>query len=237
MPEPIVVRKRRRTPYRRPHGAWKVAFADFVTAMMALFLVMWMMSSGEQARLAVAAYFEDPRGYAAAPGDDSGELGRQALLDRDELGALAAQIQDSIEGSPDFEGLGDHVAVELSEEGLRIELLENEEGLFFQSGSPSPTSTGRETIRRIVDQLRKLPNDIVLEGHTDARAFRGRNDYSNWELSADRANSARRILTENGVSSQRIAEVRGFAAVQLRRPEAPEDASNRRVSLIVRYDD
>lgn len=237
MAEPIVIRRKPRLRPRRPHGAWKVAFADFVTAMMALFLVMWMMSSGEQTRAAVAAYFEDPRGFAAAPGDDSGGRGRRALLDRDELGSLATQIQKSIEGSPDFAGLGEHVSVELSDEGLRIELLENEEGLFFQSGSPTPTAMGRDTIRRIVSELRKLPNAIVIEGHTDARAFRGRRDYSNWELSTDRANSARRILVENGIEAEQIAEVRGFAAVRLRRLEAPEDASNRRVSLIVRYDE
>jgi len=237
MPDPIIIRAKPKLRPRRPHGAWKVAFADFVTAMMALFLVMWMLSSGETTRSAVAAYFEDPRGYAAAPGTESGGLGRRALLDRDELGALANDIQSSLEQSPDFAGLGDHVAVELSEEGLRIELLENEQGLFFQSGSPTPTAKGRETIQKIVAQLEQLPNDIVIEGHTDARAYRGRRDYSNWELSTDRANSARRILLEAGIAPDRIAEVRGFAAMQLRNPASPDDAANRRVSLIVSYDD
>ena len=136
---------------------------------------------------------------------------------------------------PQFEALKDQVVSTVTPEGLRIELLENENGTFFTSGSPQPSSSGRQTLSLIAAELEKLPNEIIMEGHTDSRPFHGRKNYSNWELSADRANSARRILMETGLSPERIVQVRGFADVALRKPETPEDPTNRRISLIVRY--
>ena len=119
---------------------------------------------------------------------------------------------------------------------LRIELLENEKGTFFQSGSPTPSSFGKETLTVIGKEIAKLPNNLIIEGHTDSRPFRGRRNYSNWELSVDRANSARRLLQANGVIDDRVVGVRGFADVQLRQADDPEHPSNRRISLIVKYD-
>jgi chemotaxis protein MotB len=109
--------------------------------------------------------------------------------------------------------------------------------MFFESGSPTPSKQGREILALIVAELNKLPNRVALEGHTDAKPFRGASSYSNWELSVDRANGARRIMVENGFPAERVAEVRGFADRQLRDAAEPENPSNRRISLIVMYDD
>lgn len=234
---PIVIRKRApRRPERR-HGAWKVAFADFVTAMMALFMVMWLMAANDDTRRAVAGYFNDPKGFSESHGNGGASGTGAFTLGQHALEGIARSIESAMVEMPNVDqSLLAHVEMSVGDEGLKIELLENEEGLFFQSGSATPSVMGREAIELIGRQLAVMPHSIVIEGHTDAEPFRGRQSYGNWELSADRANAARRILTESGVAADRIAEVRGFAAMKLRIPRAPRDASNRRVSLIVRYD-
>ena len=138
---------------------------------------------------------------------------------------------------PELEKLKDNVVTTVTGDGLRIELLENDKGMFFQSGSPSPSDSGRTALQTIGLELGKLPNEIIIEGHTDSLQFEGRENYSNWELSVDRANATRRILMEVGLGQDRIVQVRGFADVELRTPGAPEDPSNRRISLIIKYRD
>ncbi len=120
-------------------------------------------------------------------------------------------------------------------EGLRVELLESEKGIFFDSGSGNPSEVGEELIAKLAEQLVKLPNQLLIEGHTDARPFNKRKDYTNWELSVDRANAARRIIEAHGARPDQIVQVRGFADQNLRNRDNPEDASNRRISVIVRY--
>ena len=215
-------------------GAWKVAFADFVTAMMALFMVLWLMNVNQETQEAVAAYFDDPKGFGEKMGSGQGGSGGGLHVREQDLEGLAAKIEKAM-SMPQFEALKDQVVSTVTPEGLRIELLENENGTFFTSGSPQPSRSGRQTLSLIAAELEKLPNEITMEGHTDSRPFHGRKNYSNWELSADRANSARRILMETGLAAERIVQVRGFADVALRKPETPEDPTNRRISLIVRY--
>ena len=215
-------------------GAWKVAFADFVTAMMALFMVLWLMNVNQESQEAVAAYFNDPKGFGEKLGSGKAGSGGGLSVGEHELEGLAAKIEEAM-SMPQLEELKDQVVSTVTGEGLRIELLENENGTFFNSGSPQPSPVGRQTLSLIAAELKKLPNEVIMEGHTDSRPFHGRDDYSNWELSADRANSARRILIEAGLPAERIVQVRGFADVALRKPEAPDDATNRRISLIVRY--
>ena len=120
-------------------------------------------------------------------------------------------------------------------EGLRIELLESETGTFFKTGSAIPSPNGREMLIALAAELGKLPNKISLGGHTDARPYPGGSDYSNWELSVDRANAARRLMQQNGVSTTQVVQVRGYADQRVRKPDKPEDASNRRISVIVQY--
>lgn len=217
-------------------GAWKVAFADFVTAMMALFMVLWLLNANNETKEAVASYFNDPTGLGEATGGGYGG-GAGISISKDDLEQLAEKIQTAMKAMPDFDRLQEQVAMTVIGDGLRIELLETEKGMFFQSGSPSPTEAGAETLRLISNEIKKLPNRIVIEGHTDSRPFLGRKDYSNWELSVDRANSARRLLLASGVKPEQMVQVRGFADVALRTPENPEDPSNRRISLIVMYND
>jgi len=217
-------------------GAWKVAFADFVTAMMALFMVLWLLNANNETREAVASYFNDPSGMGQGTGGGYGG-GPGISVSKDDLGELAGKIQSAMKAMPNFDTLNEQVSMTVIGDGLRIELLETEKGMFFQSGSPSPTESGAETLRLMSDEIKKLPNRIVIEGHTDSRPYSGRQDYSNWELSVDRANSARRLLLASGVKSDQMVQVRGFADVELRTPENPEDPSNRRISLIVMYND
>ena len=148
---------------------------------------------------------------------------------------LKDKLEQAVKKKPEFEKLKDYVQLSVTGEGLRVELLESEKGIFFSSGSPSPSDEGEALIGKLADQLVQLPNQLLIEGHTDAKPFGKRKEYTNWELSVDRANAARRIIEAHGARANQIVQVRGFADQSLRKPDDPEDASNRRVSVIVRY--
>jgi chemotaxis protein MotB len=218
-------------------GAWKVAYADFVTAMMALFMVLWLMNANQEAKEAVSSYFKDPKGVGDKVGSGQAGSGSGLAVSRDDMQGLAEHIQESMQEMSQFESLKEQVQMTVTALGLRIELLETEQGMFFQSGSPTPSAQGNEILALIVAELNKLPNRVVLEGHTDAKPFRGVKSYTNWELAVDRANSARRIMIDHNFPPERIAEVRGFADRQLRFPDQPELPGNRRISLIVMYNE
>ncbi len=134
---------------------------------------------------------------------------------------------------PAFKDMQKQIKMTMTAEGLRIDLLETKRGLFFETGNPTPTEAGGELLKVLAGELMKLPNKIAIEGHTDSTPY-GRPDYSNWELSADRANAARRILTEAGLEDNRISQVRGFADQRLLLKDDPTNPSNRRISIIVR---
>ncbi len=150
------------------------------------------------------------------------------------MSALKEKLEQAMKQSPQFEKLKDYVQMTVTGEGLRIELLESEKGMFFESGKPIPTPTGRDLLIKLSSELGKMKNSILVEGHTDNQQYQGA-EYSNWELSADRANSARKIMQENGLRQDQVTQVRGFADQQLRLPDKPGDPSNRRVSIIVQY--
>ncbi|MDA1315669.1 MAG: OmpA family protein, partial [Acidobacteria bacterium] len=221
---PLIIIKRTRPLALRHTGAWKVAFADFVTAMMALFMVMWLMSTDTSKQQAIAGYFQDPKAFEQSKAEGSRDLEQ-----------LAQNIERALLKSPEWPSLQNQVAMEVTPDGLRIELLESERQTFFASANAGPTAFGTSTLTLIGGELSKLPNKVIIEGHTDSQSFRGRRDYSNWELSVDRANQARRLLVQNGMDPQRIVEVRGFADVRLRKADDPAHPSNRRISLIVKY--
>jgi chemotaxis protein MotB len=232
---PIIIIRKKGGHAGHHGGAWKVAYADFVTAMMALFIVLWLLNSSEKIRKAVSAYFKDPSGTGQLTGSSSSGTGDAVSIGKDNMANLKEELAQAMKKSPEYEKLKDYVQMSVTGEGLRIELLESEKGMFFQSGSSVPSDTGKELIVLLAEQLSKLPNRLMIEGHTDARAYTGRAEYSNWELSTDRANSARRIMDENGVRAGQVLQVRGFADQNLRIPDDPEAAGNRRVSVIVRY--
>jgi len=231
----VVVVKKKSSHHGHHGGAWKVAYADFVTAMMALFIVLWMMNTSREIQEAVAGYFRDPKGFKEKLGSGLAGSGSGLIVTKQDMNSLKEKLQAELQKLPEFDELKNHVAITVTGEGLRIELLESETGIFFETGSPEPTQRGRELIELLAKQLQAIPNAIVIEGHTDARPFRTANGYSNWELSVDRANVARKILEGAGLDPRRVVEVRGFADRRLRKPEQPYDASNRRISLTVLY--
>jgi chemotaxis protein MotB len=135
----------------------------------------------------------------------------------------------------DFEQLKSHIEMTVTAEGLRIELSESASGTFFDTGSAKLKPDGAELLIKLAQEVGGLPNRLSIEGHTDSQPYAPSATYGNWELSADRANAARRVMQANGVRADQIIQVRGFADQRLRKPDAPLDPSNRRISLIVQY--
>ena len=232
---PIIIVKKKGGHGGHHGGAWKVAYADFVTAMMSLFIVLWLLSSSKPVQEAVGGYFRDPSGTADKKGTINAGAGENFTLTKDDMPKLKDQLEEKIRQMNDFEKLKSHVEMTITSEGLRIELMESASGTFFDSGSPKLNVDGRDLLVTLAQELGKLPNRISIEGHTDSKPYATTGNYSNWELSTDRANAARRLMQINGVGAAQVTQVRGFADQRLRKPENPLDPSNRRVSLIVQY--
>jgi chemotaxis protein MotB len=235
---PIAAGRAHHAARKHRGGAWKVAYADFVTAMMALFIVLWMMNASQPVKESVSGYFKDPRGYSKKQGGGPAGAGEGLLVHKNNVGEIQRQIEQALHQVPEFQELSQNIRFSMTGEGLRIDLLENEQGLFFVTGSADPTPAGAHLLASLAAELGKLPNSVVIEGHTDARPFRltaPRRSYGNWELSVDRANAARRLLHEFGLRPKQVVEVRGFADERLMIAERPEDARNRRVSLVLRF--
>jgi chemotaxis protein MotB len=233
----IVIVRRKKASHGAHHGgAWKVAYADFVTAMMALFIVLWLLSSSEQVQKAVGGYFTDPKGHGKEIGNGLRGAGSESLvIHKDDMKKLKEKLEQAVKDTGSLEKIKDHIVITVTGEGLRVELIEDDKGMFFESGSPAPTAFGKELLQTLAEEIGKLPNKITMEGHTDAKPFLGRADYSNWELSTDRANAARRWMQQHGVHDDQVTQVRGFADQSLRDPSNRESASNRRVTLIIQY--
>ena len=234
---PILIIKKKKGHGGHHGGAWKVAYADFVTAMMALFIVLWLLSTSDDTKKAIGGYFQDPTGVGKQMGSAMAGSGESLSVAKDDMAKLKEKISSAIKQAPEFKKLEKQVQMIVTGEGLRIELLESENGAFFESGRPQPTSLGQEMIVLLATELGKMPNKLMIEGHTDAKPFSSGGDYSNWELSADRANAARRFMVKSGIRPDQVTEVRGFADQNLRNPKDPTDAANRRVTVIVQYQD
>ena len=239
--QPIVVIKKKGGHGGHHGGAWKVAYADFVTAMMALFIVLWLMSQSEQVKKAVAGYFNDPKGTASLLGTTMPESGKgttpTANQNQQELQDLKEKLEKEIQANKELQKLIKQIEITITPEGLRIELLETRNGTFYQSGSAQLSPSGQELLALLAKELKTLPNKLLIEGHTDAAQYSENANYSNWELSADRANSARRLLQSDGVRSDQVTQVRGFADQILRVKNNPFDPSNRRITILVKNND
>jgi len=203
--------------------------------MMALFIVLWLMNSSKQIQEAVGGYFKDPTGTSKLVGSNQAGAGENLPLRKQDMAKLKEQLQTVIRQVSDFEKLKSHIEMTVTAEGLRIELLESETGTFFESASSKPTDSAREILTALAGEVGKLPNRVSIEGHTDSRPFGANANYSNWELSTDRANACRRLMQQNGLRGDQVAEVRGFADQSLRDKSDPTDASNRRITLLVKY--
>jgi chemotaxis protein MotB len=239
-PSGLLSSPRTRQAFPRSHGgAWKVAYADFVTAMMALFIVLWMMNSTQRVKASITGYFRDPRGYTQKRGAGPAGAGEGLPVDRRNVSDIQKQIEEALHRMPEFPDLRDHIDFSMTGEGLRIDLMETEQGLFFVTGSPNPTGEGEHLLQLLAAEIGKMPNNVVIEGHTDSRPYKDSADtggYGNWELSTDRANAARRLLYAHGLRPQQVVEVRGFADQKLLAGSNPESARNRRISLVVKFD-
>lgn len=232
--QPIIIKKK--GGHGGHHGgAWKVAYADFVTAMMALFIVLWLLNSSKKVQEAVGGYFKDPTGSSAKVGSNQNGSGNNFQLTKENMGELKEQLQKSIHNINDLEKLRKNIEMTVTSEGLRIELLESDKGMFFDSGSSEVNQSGKEMLVLLAKELGALPNHVSIEGHTDAKPYGGSANYSNWELSADRSNAARRVMQQAGLRGDQVSQVRGFADQRLRNKDNPLDPSNRRISIIVQY--
>ncbi len=242
VPLRIIVRKKR---HHEAHhgGAWKVAFADFMTAMFALFLVLWLVNQSSDVRSAIAGYFQDPLGQ---PGESGSSLmpsegpeasGMRTMLQqpvdlrRMQLQELGERLRERMEQVPELATLSHNIEIGLVDDGLRIQLLEDSSGVFFATGSSEPKPEGRQLLALLGLELGSLPYQIIVEGFTDARRYARDAQYTNWELSADRANAARRILLANGLKETQISQIRGWADRDLRVPSDPYSPRNRRVTI------
>ena len=232
-------------------GAWKVAYADFVTTMMALFIVLWIVGQNVAVKEAVASYFKNPGAFKEArqlklsdggsgilPGEppapakeaDADTAGKEETA----LRQAAERIKHLTDQGGGFEELRDQIRIQISPEGLRIELMERDGIPFFEVGSAVLVHPLKPLLEKLNAILDSLPNSITIEGHTDSRRYSQKRDYTNWELSTERANSARRVLMNAGLPPERMDRVVGHADRLLLVPEDPLHPSNRRITLLVR---
>jgi chemotaxis protein MotB len=253
----IIKKVKKRGGHEGHHGgAWKVAYADFVTAMMALFIVLWIIAHNQNIRNSVAQYFRDPGAvHKTAAGVLNGIDSIKPFSDPrpiapavqprpkektpetsevDRLTREGEKLIETIAGIPDLAKFKDQIQITMTKDGLRIELIEQSEGLFFDIGSARMKADAVKLLKLIAARIASFPNDVVIEGHTDSRPYASAG-YNNWDLSTDRANSARRVLEEGGIRERQITGVNGYADRRLKNPARPFDFSNRRVTILVAF--
>jgi chemotaxis protein MotB len=218
-------------------GAWKVAYADFVTAMMALFLVLWVLgASDKKFKSGIAHYFREPGVFTGSRGiiPDGGQdqLGA-GIIQAPSLEVLESYIKQGLGGLKELTGLQDQVPIAITSDGLLIELIDKEKHAFFEVSSATIKPIMRKVLEIIVKQIAGSPHKIIIGGHTDARPYQDESYYSNWELSSARALNTRRSLEELGLEPERIEQVVGYADRKLRAPKDPWSSENRRISILI----
>jgi chemotaxis protein MotB len=249
----IVIKKPKKHGGGHHSSAWKVAYADFVTAMMAFFMVMWILGMDDKAKEAIEGYFSNPVGYKKgyssgtsplstgnAPGKVEGPRSMRLIMrahEHEQLETAAQKIRTKLREAAVLQSLAAQVEVIVTEQGLRVEIVEGLDGqTFFPLGSAEMKPSARALFEVIAAELSLLNNPLVIEGHTDSAMFVSAG-YTNWELSADRANAARRMMERNGVAPSRIREVRGHADRDLRVTGDPLHPANRRITILLPFTD
>ncbi|WP_404438278.1 flagellar motor protein MotB [Stutzerimonas chloritidismutans] len=265
--QPIIVKRVKKVAAGHHGGAWKIAFADFAVAMMAFFLVMWLMSSAtpEQKR-AISGYFQDPIGFTESASPHVIDLGgtptpspdrtlneeidpavqqseskidaEQAetfaeQLERERLELLLQELQNKVDENPDLTRFKDQILFEITQDGLRIQIMDAANRPMFALGSSRLQPYFEDILLAMADTIRAVPNKISVSGHTDAKPYSGRGDYGNWELSSERANAARRTLVAGGYPDEQIARVVGYASSALFDRDEPLNPVNRRIDILV----
>lgn len=262
--QPIIVKRISRKAAGHHGGAWKIAFADFAVAMMAFFLVMWLLSTAtpEQLKM-ISGYFNDPIGFSEGGSPFAIDLGgtptvspqetlndaefddtplplnpdtiqeQAEQLEQKQLDLLLQELQNRIDTEPVLQKFKDQILLEITADGLRIQIVDAENRPMFASGSPELQPYFEEILLALSDTIAKVPKKISIGGHTDAQPFRGRNGYGNWELSAERANAARRTLLVAGYPEEQVARIVGYADSALFDRAEPLNPVNRRIDIVV----
>ena len=264
----IVVRRVKKVEGGHHGGAWKVAFADFATAMMAFFLVLWLLEAATPKQLkAVSGYFNDPSAFneggspyvinmggSVLDKQNTGTTNSQkpendavkgvvidentvqdmaAEIDARKLAKLKSQLEARIEQNPELNKYKDQIIMQITRDGLQIQIVDKDSRPMFDSGSDVIKPYMDDILKALADTLRAVPNKISITGHTDAQVFVNNKHYSNWELSADRANAARRVMEKGGVKESQVAQVVGLASSVPYDAANPNDPINRRISILV----
>ena len=265
--KPPIIKKIKKVEGGGHHGgAWKVAYADFTTAMMAFFMLLWLLNVAPPETLeGIADYFSptpatvpggvenplttEPGGIPGAPmripqdsensdNNAASTSPQEEIADAQEMenaafDNLEAEIQVAIQSSPELRDLQDQIQFEQTDEGLKIRLIDKDKRSMFRQGTDELYNYARRLISEVGVHVEKMPNRIALYGHTDNKPFRGAPDYSNWELSADRANAARRVVRATGVTDGRLFEVVGKASTEPLYLDRPDRTENRRITILV----
>ena len=277
---PIIIKRVKKVSGGHHGGAWKVAYADFTTAMMAFFMLLWLLNvTTEEQRDGLADYFAPTAASISGSTGAGGILGGNSLSSEQgamDSGALVvtmpqpartetssqsredkagdtaddwqkelaaredkafeeieSELRQSIQEMPDLAELAQHLVIDVTDDGMRIQLIDKDRRSMFQPGSDQLYDYATKMLGQIAGRIEKMPNRVDITGHTDARGFRGKDGYSNWELSADRANAARRTLRAAGISSDRFSAVKGKAATEPLLPESPLRPENRRLTILL----
>ncbi|MCC7263087.1 MAG: flagellar motor protein MotB [Candidatus Latescibacteria bacterium] len=254
---PIVIKKIKKGHGGHHGGAWKLAYADYVTAMMAFFLLMWLLAmASPQTKQGLAEYFRDPAKVSLTGGASTGdrtslipgggesitrEMGhgkktdtRNKQKEAEQLQQLKLELEQMIKKDPQLQQFKDQFKVEITEEGLRVQIVDQEGRPMFGVASSRMESYASEAIRKIAQTINQMPNKISITGHTDALPYSGGlSGYSNWELSADRANAARQAVVAGGLEAGKVLRVVGVGSSIPYNREDPFDSANRRISIII----
>lgn len=257
----IIIKRLNKCPHVAHGGAWKIAFADFMTATMAFFLMLWVLGGvNDEEMKAIAEYFRDPTVIDAAPQTllDSKEAGRtaDAMIDmggfkdapkgsnenedgtgsgeeKAQLESMQIALKEAMENSEALKQLKDQLKIDITPNGLQVQILDDRKRPMFESGVDLPKDYAMILLRQVGKVIASSKYRISIAGHTDSSSYHARSEYTNWELSADRANAARRLLLEGGVKSERIAQVVGMSDTVPFDVENPYNPRNRRISIIV----
>ena len=275
---PIIIKRIKKVSGGHHGGAWKVAYADFVTAMMAFFLLLWLLNStSQEQKEGLSDYFTPTTAATQAiagadsvlegvsvnsdgssssdvttPMPDEVVIKKEEVAKRNDDAAeensfevamanreqeafedMATDLNLSIQDNAELSQLKDQVIIDMTEDGMRIQLVDKDNRSMFKSNTAELYSYAERMLRLIAEKVGKLPNRISIAGHTDSKPYRAGSNYSNWELSSDRANAARRVLLSSGVSTDRFAEITGKAATEPLLPGRPDRPENRRITILV----
>lgn len=270
---PIIIKRIKKVSGGAHGGAWKVAYADFVTAMMAFFLLLWLLNStSKEQKEGLSDYFS-PTVASTSSTSGAGDIleGMSINTDGTSASAVTAAIPDnvvikeeevevspedsfetamanreqeafedmatelslSIQDSAEFSELEDQVIIDVTEDGMRIQLVDQDNRAMFRDDTAELYSYAERMVRHIASKVNNLPNRIAISGHTDSKPFRAGSTYSNWELSSDRAHTSRRVMSSAGVSADRFAEITGKASTEPLLPDRPDRPENRRITILV----